>query len=104
MAKTSTIAKNEKKKRASKNGDAKRRSLRVAARQARKEGKDIAEIFAIYQTLNKLPRNTSRIRVRNRCRVTGRPRGYFSRLEMSRIALRQLGSAGQIPGLVKSSW
>ena len=104
MAKASAIAKNEKRIRKSRNGEAKRRALRQAARQAKNEGKDIGEIFDIYQQLNKMSRDTSRIRVRNRCRVTGRPHGYFGRLQMSRIALRQLGSAGEIPGLVKSSW
>lgn len=104
MAKASAIAKNEKRKRKSRNGESKRRALRQAARQAKNEGKDIGEIFEIFQELNKMPRDTSRIRVRNRCRVTGRPHGYFGRLQMSRIALRQLGSAGEIPGLVKSSW
>ena len=54
--------------------------------------------------LAELPRNSSKTRIRNRCLVTGRPRAYYRKLKMSRIALRQLGSAGKIPGLVKSSW
>jgi small subunit ribosomal protein S14 len=51
-----------------------------------------------------LPRSSSKTRIRNRCEVTGRPRAYYRKLKMSRIALRELGSQGQIPGLVKSSW
>jgi len=51
-----------------------------------------------------LPRNSSETRVRNRCSVTGRPRGYYRKFKMSRIALRELASSGQIPGMVKSSW
>ena len=54
--------------------------------------------------LAELPRNSSAVRIRNRCDVTGRPRAYYRKLKMSRIALRDLGSAGQVPGLVKSSW
>lgn len=106
MAKVSAVQKNLKRiNKAYKNGgESRRAAIRKEARQARKEGKPVEEIFALYQQLNKMPRDTSRIRVRNRCRVTGRPRGYYGRLEMSRIALRQLGSAGEIPGMVKSSW
>ncbi|MDP1641798.1 MAG: 30S ribosomal protein S14, partial [Phenylobacterium sp.] len=54
--------------------------------------------------LAELPRSSSKVRIRNRCDVTGRPRGYYRKLRMSRIALRDLGSAGLVPGLVKSSW
>ena len=54
--------------------------------------------------LQKLPRDSSPVRQRNRCAISGRPRGFYRKLKMSRIALRQLGSAGKIPGLVKSSW
>lgn len=105
MAKKSTIAKNEKKKKLAKQGFEKRKALREAARQAYLEGKSVDEIFTLFQKLNKMDRNYGNpTRIRNRCRVTGRPRGYYSRFEMSRIAIRQLGSAGEIPGLVKSSW
>ncbi|MEP4423786.1 MAG: 30S ribosomal protein S14, partial [Nitratireductor sp.] len=51
-----------------------------------------------------MPRNSSKVRIRNRCEVTGRPRAYYRKLNMSRVALRELGSLGMIPGLVKSSW
>jgi small subunit ribosomal protein S14 len=60
--------------------------------------------FAARLKLAALPRNSSATRIRNRCLVTGRPRAFYRKLKMSRIALRELGSHGQIPGLVKSSW
>ena len=60
--------------------------------------------YAAQKKLQKLPRNSSPTRIRNRCAVTGRPRAFYRKFKMSRIALRDLGSSGQIPGLVKSSW
>ncbi|MXX87853.1 MAG: 30S ribosomal protein S14 [Boseongicola sp. SB0677_bin_26] len=62
------------------------------------------ERFKARLKLAKLPRNSSATRLHNRCQLTGRPHGYYRKLKMSRIALRELGSQGQIPGLVKSSW
>ncbi|TMJ56150.1 MAG: 30S ribosomal protein S14 [Alphaproteobacteria bacterium] len=62
------------------------------------------ERFAAQLKLARLPRNSSRTRVRNRCVLTGRPRGYYRKFKLSRIALRELASSGQIPGMVKSSW
>lgn len=62
------------------------------------------ERFAATLKLAELPRNSSKTRVRNRCRVTGRPRGYYRKFEMSRIALRDLASTAMIPGVTKSSW
>jgi small subunit ribosomal protein S14 len=62
------------------------------------------ERFAAQLKLAELPRNGSATRVRNRCALTGRPRGYYRKFKLSRIALRELASAGQIPGVVKSSW
>ncbi len=62
------------------------------------------ERFEAVRTLDRLPRNSSRTRVRNRCRVTGRPRGYYRKFELSRIAMRDLGNTGQIAGLKKASW
>jgi small subunit ribosomal protein S14 len=62
------------------------------------------ERFEATLLLAKLPRNSSRVRVRNRCAMTGRPRGYYRKFGMSRIALREMGSFGQIPGVVKASW
>ena len=62
------------------------------------------ERFAATLKLAELPRNSAKVRIRNRCEVTGRPRAYYRKMKMSRIALRDLGSKGLIPGLVKSSW
>ena len=64
----------------------------------------LEERFEAQQKLSKLPRNSARIRVMNRCQITGRPHGVYRKLKISRIALRQLGLQGEIPGLVKSSW
>ena len=64
----------------------------------------LEERFKAQQKLSKLPRNSSRVRVRNRCQITGRPHGVYRKLKISRIALRQLGLEGKIPGMVKSSW
>ena len=62
------------------------------------------ERFIAQQKLSKLPRNSAKVRVMNRCQITGRPHGVYRKLRISRIALRQLGLQGKIPGLVKSSW
>ena len=70
------------------------------------KSKDISieERFAAQLKLSVLPRNSSKVRARNRCAITGRPRGYYRKLGLSRILLRELASAGQIPGMKKSSW
>ena len=65
---------------------------------------ELSERFNAQLKLNKLPKNSSKIRVRNRCEITGRPHGVYRKLKISRIALRQLGLQGKIPGLIKSSW
>jgi small subunit ribosomal protein S14 len=62
------------------------------------------ERFAATLKLAELPRNSAKVRIRNRCEITGRPRAYYRKMKMSRIAMRDLGSKGLIPGLVKSSW
>ncbi len=62
------------------------------------------ERFKAQLKLNELPRSSSKVRIRNRCEVSGRPRAYYRKMKMSRIALRELGSQGKIPGIVKSSW
>ena len=62
------------------------------------------ERFKAQQKLSNLPRNSAKIRIRNRCQITGRPHGVYRKLKISRIALRQLGLEGKIPGMVKSSW
>ena len=64
----------------------------------------LEERFKAQQKLSKLPRNSSKTRVVNRCQITGRPHGVYRKLKISRIALRQLGLQGKIPGMVKSSW
>ena len=64
----------------------------------------LSERFEAQLKLAKLPRNSAKIRVMNRCQITGRPHGVYRKLKISRIALRQLGLQGKIPGLVKSSW
>jgi small subunit ribosomal protein S14 len=68
------------------------------------QDRPLDERFKAQLKLAQLPRNSSKTRIRNRCEVTGRPRAYYRKLGMSRIALRELGSKGLIPGLVKSSW
>ena len=68
------------------------------------EALPLEERFEARLKLAELPRNSSKTRIRNRCQITGRPRAYYRKLKMSRIALRELGAAGHIPGLVKSSW
>ena len=71
---------------------------------ANDESRPLEERFQARLQMSELPRNSSPVRYRNRCDVTGRPRAFYRKMKMSRIALRELGSRGQIPGLVKSSW
>ena len=101
MAKKSAIEKNNRRRRLVAKYAPQRAELRAIAR-----GKDRPpeERFEATLLLAKLPRNGARVRVRNRCSLTGRPRGNYRKFGMSRIALRELGSSGQIPGLVKASW
>jgi small subunit ribosomal protein S14 len=101
MAKTSSIEKNNKRKALAKRFAAKRAALKAVS----KDENAAPEVrFEAQLKLAALPRNSAPGRVRNRCDVTGRPRGYYRKLRMSRIALRELGNFGQIPGMVKSSW
>ncbi|HEY4807090.1 MAG TPA: 30S ribosomal protein S14 [Roseiarcus sp.] len=101
MAKKSAIENNLRKQRLAKKFAARRkRLLDLANDQAR----PMEERFEARIRLAALPRNGAIIRVRNRCQVTGRPRGFYRKMKMSRIALRELGNQGLIPGLVKSSW
>jgi small subunit ribosomal protein S14 len=81
--------------------ESRRNRLKAVINDKDKTGEDR---FMAALKLAELPRNSSKTRIRNRCLVTGRPRAYYRKLKMSRIALRELGSAGKIPGLVKSSW
>ena len=101
MAKKSAIEKNAKRKRMSKQYAAKRAALKEIARDRRLPPE---ERFQAYLKLAQLPRNASPVRNRNRCDLTGRPRGFYRKFRLSRIALRDLASIGQIPGMVKSSW
>ena len=101
MAKKSAIENNLRKRRlAKKYAGRRKRLLEVANDQAR----PMEERFEARIRLAALPRNGAIVRVRNRCEVTGRPRGFYRKVKMSRIALRELGNQGLIPGLVKSSW
>ena len=101
MAKKSSINKNERRRKMVKQYAERRAALkRAAADQSISE----QDRFAARLKLAALPRNSAAVRIRNRCDVTGRPRGVYRKFKMSRIALRELGSQGLIPGLVKSSW
>ena len=101
MAKKSAVENNERKRRLVKKFAARRRRLLDVAND---DSRPMEERFEARLKLAELPRNGSAIRVRNRCEVTGRPRGFYRKMKMSRIALRELGNKGLIPGLVKSSW
>ena len=101
MAKKSSIEKNKTRRRLVKKYAAKRERLLAIAND---EAKSMEERFEARLKLAELPRNASKTRIRNRCEITGRPRAYYRKLGMSRIALRELGNKGLIPGLVKSSW
>jgi small subunit ribosomal protein S14 len=101
MAKTSAIEKNRKRMRLAKQYAARRDRLKATAKD---NSVPAEERFAARLKLAELPRNSSKVRVRNRCELTGRPRGTYRKFKMSRIALRDLASQGLIPGMVKSSW
>ena len=101
MAKTSSIEKNKRRARMAKQFAGRRAKLKAIAKD---KNLTMEERFAASLKLAELPRNSAKVRVRNRCEVSGRPRAYYRKLKMSRIALRELGSKGVIPGLVKSSW
>ena len=101
MAKLSAINKNNKRIKLSKKFYKKRDNLKKTIMNKKLS---FEERFKAQQKLSKLPRNSARNRVRNRCQITGRPHGVYRKLKISRIALRQLGLEGKIPGMVKSSW
>ena len=101
MAKKSAVNRNEMVRRLVKAKAAKRAALKAIAND---ENLSLDERFEARLKLAEMPRNSSPTRIRNRCELTGRPRAFYRKMRMSRIALRQLGSQGQIPGLVKSSW
>ena len=101
MAKISAINKNNKRIKLSNKFYKKRLSLKKIIMDKKLT---LEERFKAQQKLSKLPRNSAKVRVRNRCQITGRPHGVYRKLKISRIALRQLGLEGKIPGMVKSSW
>ena len=101
MSKKSSVEKNNRRKRLVKKYSGKRERLLAIAND---EARPMEERFEARLKLAELPRNASATRIRNRCEITGRPRAYYRKLGMSRIALRELGNKGLIPGLTKSSW
>ena len=101
MAKTSSIEKNKRRTKMSKQYAAKRAKLKAIASD---DTRPMEERFQAHLKLAELPRNSSPTRIRNRCEVSGRARGYYRKLKMSRIALRDLASSGKIPGMIKASW
>ena len=101
MAKKSAVNRNLRVRKLVKQYAGRREALKAIAND---DARPLEERFEARLQLAALPRNSSQTRIRNRCDLTGRPRGFYRKLKMSRIALRELGSAGQIPGLVKSSW
>ncbi|GHC63251.1 30S ribosomal protein S14 [Limoniibacter endophyticus] len=101
MAKTSSVEKNNKRRKLAAQYSERRQALKAIIMD---RDLPIEERFKAQLKLAALPRNSAKIRIRNRCEVSGRPRAYYRKLGMSRIALRDLGSNGMVPGLVKSSW
>lgn len=101
MAKTSSIEKNKRRAKLAKQYAPKRARLKAIAND---KSLPPEEQFAARLKLAELPRNSSKVRVRNRCELTGRPRAFYRKFKLSRVALRDLASTGQIPGMTKSSW
>ena len=101
MAKTSAIERNLKRIRMVKRFERKRKKLKQIIKNKKLP---LNERFAAQLKLSKLPKNSSKTRIRNRCEITGRPHGVYRKLRISRIALRQMASSGKIPGMTKSSW
>lgn len=101
MAKTSMVERDKKRKNLNEKYSKKYAKLKAVV--SNKE-LSLEERFEAQLELAKLPRNSSKVRYRNRCECTGRPRGYYRKFRISRIALRELASLGQLPGVVKSSW
>ena len=101
MAKLSSINKNNRRIKLSDKFFKKREKLKKIVMNKKLP---LEERFKAQQKLSKLPRNSAKTRVRNRCEITGRPHGVYRKLKISRIALRQLGLQGKIPGMIKSSW
>jgi small subunit ribosomal protein S14 len=101
MAKKSAIAKNKRRAELAKRQEPKRAALRAKIRDTSLSPE---ERFQAVLKLAELPRNGAKVRVRNRCEITGRPRANYRKFNVCRIVLRELASVGQIPGMIKSSW
>jgi small subunit ribosomal protein S14 len=101
MAKKSSIEKNNRRRRMAKQYAGKRSRLKAIVNN---HSLAMEERFAAQLKLSQLPRNSAPARIRNRCEMTGRPRAYYRKVRMSRLALRELANKGLIPGMVKSSW
>lgn len=101
MAKVSSVEKNKRRKRLVEKYQTKRTFLKEIISN---KVISIEERFEAQLKLATLPRNSSKVRIRNRCELSGRPRGFYRKFKLSRIALRELASVGQIPGVIKSSW
>ena len=101
MAKKSAVEKNNRRRKMVDRFAARRKALKAVVMD---RARDPEERFDATLKLAELPRNSSKVRIRNRCMLTGRPRAYYRKFGLSRIALRDLASEGQIPGVVKSSW
>ena len=101
MAKTSSIEKNKRRRRMTEQYKTKRAALKAIIQD---RNKPIEDRFTAQMKLAELPRNSSKTRIRNRCELTGRTRGYYRKLKLSRNQLRELASQGLIPGMTKSSW
>ena len=101
MAKVSAVEKNKKRIKLAKKYDAKRKKLKKIVMDKKV---NLNDRFEAALKLSKLPKNSAKNRIRNRCEITGRPHGYYRKLKMSRIALRERASMGKIPGMTKSSW
>ncbi len=101
MAKTSSVEKNKHRRKLVDQYAARRAALKAIIMD---QSKPMDERFLARLKLAELPRNSAKNRIRNRCEVTGRPRAFYRKLKMSRVALRELGNKGLVPGLVKSSW
>jgi small subunit ribosomal protein S14 len=101
MAKTSAVEKNERRRKTVANQAAKRAALKKIVMD---KSTPMEERFRAQLKLAAMPRDGSKTRIRNRCEVSGRPRAFYRKLRMSRIALRDLGNTGKVPGIVKSSW
>ncbi len=101
MAKKSMINKNNRRAKMAKDKGVSRKALKAKIMD---KDTSMEERFEAVMKLAKLPRNSAKVRIRNRCEVSGRPRGVYRKFKLSRIALRDMASAGQIPGVIKSSW